>query len=95
MEILELNLNKTELGAERKIAFIDVNRDLHLSPVHKRDVIKLAAMADSFLWNDRSDVLACVADGRLLTWYYPNAIYVDKDLMDLCKYQKVNFFFKS
>ena len=39
-------------------------------------------MTDSFLWNDKSDILACIADGRLLTWYYPNAIYVDKDLMD-------------
>jgi intraflagellar transport protein 80 len=61
---------------------MDVNRDLYLSPVHKRDVTKLAAMTDSFLWNDKSDILACIADSRLLAWYYPNAIYVDKDLMD-------------
>ena len=26
-------------------------------------------------------MLACVSDGKLLTWFYPNAIYVDKDLM--------------
>lgn len=64
---------------------MDANRDLHLSPVHKKDVIKLAAMTDSFKWNDKSDIISCIADGRLLTWYYPNAIYVDKDLMDLCK----------
>lgn len=65
---------------------MDGNKDLHLSPVHKRDVIKLAAMTDSFLWNDNNDILSCLADGRLIAWYYPNAIYVDKDLMDLCKY---------
>ncbi len=45
-------------------------------------------MTDSFLWNDKHDILSCIADGRLQTWYYPNAIYVDKDLMDLCKYTK-------
>jgi intraflagellar transport protein 80 len=26
-------------------------------------------------------MLACISDGRLLTWFYPNAIYVDRDLM--------------
>lgn len=64
---------------------MDINKDLHLSPVHKKDVIKLAAMTDSFLWNDKYDILSCISDLRLITWYYPNAIYVDKDLMDLCK----------
>ena len=27
-------------------------------------------------------MLAALADGKLKTWFYPNAIYVDKDLMD-------------
>lgn len=71
---------------------MDINRDLYLSPVHKRDTTKLSAMTDSFLWNDRTDILASIADGRLLTWYYPNAIYVDKDLMDQCKIIKVIFY---
>lgn len=48
-------------------------------------------MAESFLWNDKHDILSCIADGRLQTWYYPNAIYVDKELMDLCKNIKVYF----
>lgn len=26
-------------------------------------------------------MIACISDGKLLTWFYPNAIYVDKDLM--------------
>ena len=46
-------------------------------------------MADSFLWNEKNDILSAIADGRLLTWYYPAAIYVDKDLMNLCKVSKV------
>eukprot|EP00339_Tiarina_fusa_P021541 CAMPEP_0117013778 /NCGR_PEP_ID=MMETSP0472-20121206/11302_1 /TAXON_ID=693140 ORGANISM="Tiarina fusus, Strain LIS" /NCGR_SAMPLE_ID=MMETSP0472 /ASSEMBLY_ACC=CAM_ASM_000603 /LENGTH=54 /DNA_ID=CAMNT_0004717175 /DNA_START=88 /DNA_END=252 /DNA_ORIENTATION=- len=45
-------------------------------------------MTDSFLWNEKNDILSAIADGRLLTWYYPNAIYVDKDLMDMCKVSK-------
>lgn len=85
LEITEVHLNQTDQPTDRKIAFMDINRDLHLSPVHKRDVIKLSAMADSFLWHHHNDILACIADGRLITWYYPNAVYVDKDLMDQCK----------
>lgn len=27
-------------------------------------------------------MLACISDGKLLTWFYPNAIYVDRDLMN-------------
>ena len=33
--------------------------------LNQRDVIKLAAMTDSFLWNDKHDILSCIADGRL------------------------------
>ncbi|EAR82753.3 intraflagellar transporter (macronuclear) [Tetrahymena thermophila SB210] len=88
LEILEIHLNNSDQASDRKIAFIDSNRDFYLSPVHKRDLIKLTSMADSFLWNDKHDILSCIADGRLQTWYYPNAIYVDKDLMDLCKNTK-------
>lgn len=51
--------------------------------------IKLASMTDSFLWNEKNDILISISDGRILIWYYPNAIYVDKDLMDLCKTTKV------
>jgi len=45
-------------------------------------------MTDSFLWNDKNDTLAAIADGRLVSWYYPNAIYVDKDLMESTKVVK-------
>lgn len=34
-------------------------------------------------WNDRSDVLMAIADGRLVTWYYPNAVSIDRDLLAL------------
>lgn len=80
-EIVSLQLNQTEMVNERKLCFIDSNRDMFLTMVHKPDVIKIATMVDSFQWNDNNDMLTCLADGKLITWYYPNAIYVDKDLM--------------
>jgi len=39
-------------------------------------------MVDTFQWNDNNDMLTCISDGKLITWFYPNAIYVDKDLMN-------------
>lgn len=38
---------------------------------------------ESAAWNDKSDVLTAIADGRLITWYYPNAVSIDRDLLGL------------
>ncbi len=45
-------------------------------------------MVDSFMFNEKNDILTAVADERLLVWYYLNALYVDRELMDLCKTTK-------
>lgn len=92
MEISEINLNNSESASERKIAFVDSNRDLYITPLHKKDLIKLCSMCDSFIWHDKYDILAALSDGRLYVWFYPNAIYVDKELMDQCKETKVKKF---
>ena len=47
-EILEMNLNQVEMSSERKICYIDQNRDLFLSMVHKPDTRKICNMVDSF-----------------------------------------------
>lgn len=38
---------------------------------------------ESASWNDSSDVLTAIADSRLVTWYYPNAVSIDRDLLGL------------
>jgi len=81
-EIVEMELNQVEMSSERKMCFIDNKRVMFLTMVHKPDVIKIASIVDSFQWNDSNDMLACISDGKLLTWFYPNAIYVDRDLMN-------------
>ena len=80
-DIIEMDLNQTEMSSERKLCFIDANRDMFITMVHKPDIIKIASIVDSFQWNDNNDMLAALSDGKLLCWFYPNAIYVDKDLM--------------
>ena len=80
-EIVEMDLNQTEMSSERKLCLIDSNRDMFITMVHKPEILKISSMVDSFQWNDGNDMLAAIADGKLCTWHYPNAIYVDKDLM--------------
>ena len=84
IDIQEISLNETEQTGERKIAFVDANRDLFLSPVHKKDVAKICTICDSFIWHDKFDILSAVADGKLNTYYYPNVFYLDKELAELC-----------
>lgn len=55
---------------------------------------------ESAAWNDKGDILTAIADGRLITWYYPNAVAIDRDLLvlastsrDAAEFGKVMFLF--
>lgn len=43
-----MELNQVDMSSERKMAFIDSNRDMFLSSVHKPDIMKISNMVDSF-----------------------------------------------
>ena len=52
LPINEIHLNQVEQSIERKIAFLDVNRDLYLTTVHKTEKNdKVATICDSFQWH--------------------------------------------
>ena len=38
-------------------------------------------MVDAVRWNDVNNSLAAVADGSLMVWYYPEVVYLDRDLL--------------
>lgn len=87
-EIVHIALNQSSAASisERRLAFIDRNRDLYITPIVPqpgifRGVYKLRTQVDTMAWNDSSDMLCAVADGRLLVYYYPNAAFVDRDLL--------------
>jgi len=40
-EIIEMDLNQIEMASERKMCFIDSNRDMFLTKVHKPEVMKI------------------------------------------------------
>ena len=81
-DIIEMELNQVEIPTERKMCFVDSNRDMFMTKIHTPELHKICNMVDSFQWNDANDMLAALADGQQVTWFYPNAIYVDRDLMN-------------
>ena len=43
--------------------------------------IVLGSMVASVAWNDQSNILAGMQDGRFTVWYHPTVVYTDKDLL--------------
>ena len=73
-----------EQSLERKIAFVDANKDLYISTVHKNEKqYKLGTICDSFIWHDKFDILTSISDSKLSTFFYPNVVYVDTDLLEM------------
>ncbi|PIK37912.1 putative intraflagellar transport protein [Apostichopus japonicus] len=75
MEVIEVHLDHCGPPAERRLAIIDKNRDLYLSTVRN------FGNQQNLAWNDQTNMLAALQDGKLTVWYYPNAVYVDKELL--------------
>lgn len=88
LEVIEVTLNQVERAAERKVCILDSNRDLTLRSVHRQDSVKLAAIVDTFSWNEHFDILAAITDGKLSVWYYPNVVFADKELLENTKMVK-------
>ena len=42
----------------------------------------------SLSWNDNTNMLAALADGKFTVWYYPSAVYVDRDLLPKTVFEK-------
>lgn len=88
MEISEISLNQSSNNRDRKICFIDNNKDLYITNVIQTKLYKICGMCDTFSWNESNDMLAAVADEKYYTWVYPNAIYLEKDILDGSRYEK-------
>lgn len=88
MEISEIALNQSIGSRDRKISFIDSNKDLYITNCYQPKLYKICGMCESFKWNESNDMLAAVSDDKYYTWIYPNAIYLDKDLLDGSRYEK-------
>ena len=75
-----VRLNQTGSTVDRRVAFVDRNRDLHVATMLTGATRKFTSMVDSARWSASSDMLAATADEKLAVWYYPDAAFVDGDL---------------
>lgn len=85
LEICELALSHAGPSEDRKLCFIDRNRDLFLARVTTATKcgsgVKLQAQVDAAAWHNAAEILVAVADAKLVTWAYPNMVYVDRTLL--------------
>uniref|UniRef100_T1J418 Uncharacterized protein n=1 Tax=Strigamia maritima TaxID=126957 RepID=T1J418_STRMM len=86
IEVLDIKLDQCGSASERRLAFIDKNRDLYFLAIRTFGAgfraEKLGVMVNSICWNDTTNMLAAVQEGKFSVWYYPNVLYVDKDLIN-------------
>jgi len=84
IDIEQVALSQRGDLSKRRLVLVDNNRDLYLTPVQgAQELHKLHIMVDSVAWNTENDALAAVADGQLLVWFYPEVVYMDRELLPL------------
>lgn len=85
MEVVDIALDQCGLSNERKIAFIDKNRDLYLTSIHhpgrEPNICKIGSMVHSMAWNDSANILCGIHDNQFTVWYFPSVVFVDKELL--------------
>mmetsp|Transcript_12473 Transcript_12473/g.33372 ORF Transcript_12473/g.33372 Transcript_12473/m.33372 type:complete len:742 (-) Transcript_12473:178-2403(-) len=81
LEVIEVHLSQSGGPNDRKVAFIDRNKDLYISPATRPQPVKLGTMVETVCWNDTTEILAAILDQKFSVWYYPNVAYVDRELL--------------
>jgi len=82
IDIEQVALSQRGDLSKRRLVIVDKNRDLYLTPVQgAQELYKLHIMVDSVAWNHDNDSLAAVADGSLVVWFYPEVVYMDRELL--------------
>lgn len=82
LDIMDLTISQFGTQQDRKIAFADRNRELYIQSVHtKRPSVKLSTMSYSVSWNDKTETLVSISDGKLNTWFFPTVVYTDRSLL--------------
>ncbi|XP_039985978.1 intraflagellar transport protein 80 homolog [Xiphias gladius] len=92
LEVVEIALDQCGPSTERKIAIIDKNRDLYLTSVRHLGrvpkICKIGSMVHSMAWNDAANILCGIQDNQFTVWYYPSAVFTDKELLPKTLYIK-------
>jgi len=82
LDVVRIALNQQGSGADRTLAILDKNKDMHLThAMNAQRSEKLGGMVDTFMWNDSTDMLIALIDEKLVIYIYPSVVFVDKDLL--------------
>lgn len=92
IEVLEVALNQSSAagtgGYGRQLVIVDKNREMWITSLNKINFMKMGTMIDTFAWNDEIDMIAAMADGKFVVWYYPYSIFIDQDVAPLTKFER-------
>lgn len=85
-KIIALSREEYPGTTERTLAILDKNNDLSVMGVKKYGAPSerklLATMISTIMWHREAPMLACIRDGMLRIYYYPQILYIDTTLLD-------------
>nr|KAG5699070.1 hypothetical protein BaRGS_017753 [Batillaria attramentaria] len=90
VEVLEIGLDQCGSATDRKLAIIDKNHDLFLTSVRifgtERKSTKMASMIHMMAWNNETNMLAAMTDGKIFVCFVANSRW--EDAIRLCRFVK-------
>ncbi|KAI5073537.1 hypothetical protein GOP47_0011550, partial [Adiantum capillus-veneris] len=89
--IMDVDMNQQGTIADRMLIFIDSNNDLYIACIVKPCIIKLASLATKALWSSSAHIVAAMVDQDLVIWLYPQAAFIDEDLLSILQAKKECF----
>ncbi|CAD6189090.1 unnamed protein product [Caenorhabditis auriculariae] len=91
-EIVELTINKCGPINDRMIAFKDQISSVFIALVKTfgitQRIAKIGSLVEQLVFNDVTNMLTGIADGRIVIWPVPNMAFLDKGLLQKSQLQK-------
>ncbi|CAI4226047.1 unnamed protein product [Auanema sp. JU1783] len=91
-DIMEVAISQTGPLSERTVAFRDQNSNIHLALVKtyrlSQRIAKIGSLVEQLTFNDVSNILAGVADNRLVVWPAPGIVFTDRSLLPISVIEK-------
>uniref|UniRef100_A0A1I7XK53 WD_REPEATS_REGION domain-containing protein n=1 Tax=Heterorhabditis bacteriophora TaxID=37862 RepID=A0A1I7XK53_HETBA len=92
-EISELAVCQCGLIGDRMVAFRDKSGNVFLAVVKTYGVTqrtaKIGSLVEQLQFNDETNMLAGVADGRLVVWPVPSIVFTDRSLLQQTMIEKI------
>ena len=92
MEVVQVTLSQWGNISDRFLAIIDKNQDVYMTTIRNArgsiTLKKLSTMVQCLQWNTQVNMLCGLRDSHLMVWFYPNALFVDNDILPQTQYER-------